>query len=217
MTFLSEFLPVLITVPIVVTTTQGQLVYKVTSVRQQRIGVAAADAVVGADTAASTAAGVTTTTAAATATTAADATTTSAPDAGDGASPTTTDAADGPVTVDELYGTATDDRLTLVTSASADPRNDSQATVVVAVLQGLPFAPTPQNGRTDSQSGLSGDPVAWPALVLALAGFTAAAAAAVVLYRRSTIRIAYLLTTPALIAFVILAAESASRLLPSWM
>jgi sortase A len=152
---------------IVVTTTQGQVVYRVTSVQQQTIGVAV-------------------------------------------------DGADA-VSLDDLYGTSKDDRLTLVTSAVANPANATRATVVVATLEGLPFPPTPQGGRTDSQSGFGGDPAAWPLLVLALLGFGLAAAGAVVVYRRFSIRGAYLVTTAPLIAFVILAAESASRLFPSWM
>lgn len=147
--------------PIVVTTTQGQAVYRVASVSQQRIDTSDARA--------------------------------------------------------ELLGSTSEDRLTLVTSAEVNPRNGDLATVVVAKLSGLPFPPTPQGGRTDSQTGHAGDAAAWPPFVLALAGFALAAAAAVVLYRRSSVRIAYLLTTPPLIAFVILAAESFSRFFPAWM
>ena len=121
------------------------------------------------------------------------------------------------VTLDELYGTTTDDRLTLVTSAEQNPGNATMATVVVAQLQGLPFPPTPQGGRTPSQSGLHRDSGALAPFLLAMAGFALAAGAAVVLYRRSTLRIAYLLTTPPLVAFIILGAEAFSRFFPAWM
>ncbi len=47
-------------------------------------------------------------------------------------------------------------------------------------------------------------------------GFALATGAAVFLYRRFSPRVAYLLTMPSLLAFVVLAAEAASRLLPAW-
>lgn len=121
------------------------------------------------------------------------------------------------VTVDDLYGPSEDDRLTLVTSASALPWNASRATVVVAKLDGKPFEPTPQGGRTDSTTGLSGESSAWAPVVLVLLAFGATAVAAVYLYRRWSFRAAYLLTTPPLIVFTILLAESVTRLLPSWL
>jgi sortase A len=119
--------------------------------------------------------------------------------------------------VDELYGPTEDDRLTLVTSASAVPWNASEATVVVAKLKGTAFEPTPQGGRTDSGTGLVGEPAAWAPLLLALLGFAAAAVAAIYLYRRWSFRSAYLLTTPPLIVFTILMAEQIARLMPSWL
>ena len=70
----------------------------------------------------------------------------------------------------------------------------------------------PTASRVSSGTRARGRP-----FVLASLGFAAAAAAAVVLYRRSTLRIAYLLTTPALLMFIILGAESFSRLLPAWI
>ena len=74
----------------------------------------------------------------------------------------------------------------------------------------------PQGGRSASQTGLTGDSSAWAGLLLAMQGFVLAAAAAVFLYRRLSPRSAYLLTMPALLAFAVLAAEAASRLLPAW-
>lgn len=121
------------------------------------------------------------------------------------------------VQVDELYGPTEDDRLTLVTSASASPWNASEATVVIARMEGIPYEPTPQGGRTDSQTGLSGESAAWAPLLLALLGFAASGAAAAYLYRNASARSAYLLTTPPLIVFTILTAEQITRLFPSWM
>jgi sortase A len=121
------------------------------------------------------------------------------------------------VPVDVLYGATPDDRLTLVTSASGNPFNASEATVVVARMQGKPFAPTPQNGRVDSQTGLAGDPSAWSAVLLSLLAYVAAVVGAVVLYQRSSNRAAYLLTVPPLLAFTIVTAETVSRLLPAWV
>ena len=193
--------------PILITTTQGQAVYKVVSVQQQRILPAAIDASAGAATE--------------TTTTTVDSPTTTT--SSDPSASTTTTAAPtaiverGAISLDELYASTADDRLTLVTSADKSPRNAEVATVVVAQLQGLPFPPTPQGGRTASQSGLQGDSGAMAPFLLALSGFVLAAGAAVVLYRRSTVRIAYLLTTPPLIAFIILAAEAFSRFFPAWM
>ncbi len=174
--------------PIVVTTTQGQAVYEVVSVERRTI----VEPLDEGSTGASAATGVTNEALAA----AAD---------------------DEPViTVDELYGPTADDRLTLVTSDSALPWNADSAVVVIAGLVGQPYEPTPQNGRTDSQTGLDGDPSAWAPFVLAMAGLVGSAVAAVWLYRRVSTRVAYLLTTPALVVFAILAAETASHLLPAW-
>lgn len=171
---------------VLVTTTQGQVVYRVESVEQFDIVDSSDDA----GSAASAATG------------------------GGGAAP---DEVTGRISVDELYGPSEDDRLTLVTSASALPWNASRATVVVAKMEGLPFEPTPQGGRTDSTSGLSGESSAWASVVLVLLAFGATAVAAVYLYRRWSFRSAYLLTTPPLVVFTILLAENVTRLLPSWL
>ena len=119
-------------------------------------------------------------------------------------------------TVDDLYGPTKANQLTLVTSDSASPVNSSQATVVVATMKTVPFVPTAQNGRTATQTGLVGDHSAWVGLLLALQGFVLAGVAAAWLRPRYGPRIAYLLTTPPLIVFVILVAETASQLLPAW-
>jgi len=168
---------------ILVTTTQGQVVYRVTSVGEKTITRPSEAELANASV---------------------FATATAEPD-------------DSKVAIDTLFGPTDDDRLTLVTSASDLPWNSSQAMVVTATMDGQPFVPTAQGGRTDGQSGTSGDPSAWAPFVLALLAFAAAAVGAVLLYRRSSRRVAYLLTTPALVVFVILAAETGSRLLPAWM
>jgi sortase A len=184
---------------LLVTTTEGQSVYDVDSVGDHRIvagpATSAADASGGLGAVAN-------------------------PAAGGAATPTTEKPdplRDEVVTTGDLYGPSTDDRLTLVTSASAAPWNSERATVVVAKLEGQPFTPTPQNGRTDSQTGQQGDASAWAPLVLALLALGGAIAAAVLLYRRSSPRVAYLVTAAPLIVFTIVAAESLARLFPAWM
>jgi sortase A len=121
------------------------------------------------------------------------------------------------VSTGDLYGPSTDNRLTLVTSASYSPLNSDRATVLIAKLDGKPFAPTPQGGRTESQNGFTGDATAWAPLALALLAYSVAVGAAIVLYRTSTPRVAYLITAPPLIAFTIIAAETLVRLFPGWM
>ena len=122
----------------------------------------------------------------------------------------------GSVSLASLYGTSTDDRLTLVTSASAFPWNTGEAEVVIAVMKGKPFAPTPQNGRSSHETGLTGDTTQWPLAMLTFLCLGAVLFAAVFLYRRSSPKIAYLLTVPALLAFALVASESFSLLLPAW-
>jgi sortase A len=124
--------------------------------------------------------------------------------------------AEGFISLSSLYGTSEDDRLTLVTSASAFPWNTGDAEVVIAVMKGKPFAPTPQNGRSTEQTGLTGDTTRWPLVLLSFLCLGAAVAAAVVLYRRSSPKIAYLLTVPALLAFALVASENFSLMLPAW-
>jgi hypothetical protein len=97
------------------------------------------------------------------------------------------------------------------------PWNADRAIVVTAKMVGQPFPPTPQNGRVDSATGLSGEGGAIPAVMLSLAALLASAAFAVFLYRRASMRSAYLLTTPCLVAFTIISAENISRLFPAWM
>jgi hypothetical protein len=87
---------------------------------------------------------------------------------------------------------------------------------VVAVMIGKPFEPTPQNGRMIDQTGNTGDSSSWPIVLLSVIFLVAAIWGSVILYRRSSPRVAYLLTVPPLVVFAILAAESFSRLLPAW-
>lgn len=212
---------------IVVTTTQGQTLYQVTDVGAAELTSEATPSsapVVAAPTTTST----TTTVAPAEAAAPADAPVVTATleaastDAAAESTTTTTIAAvessldGGRIPLNSLYGASKDDRLTLVSSASAFPWNSAQADVVIAVMVGKPFAPTPQNGRTAGQIGNVGDTSSWPVVLLAFLFLAAAVAGAVLLYRRSSPRVAYLLTVPPLVVFAILAAESFSRLLPAW-
>ena len=116
-----------------------------------------------------------------------------------------------------LYRHTADNRLTLVTSASSMPWNSSQAIEVTAILRGKPYEATPQAARNSSQLGNTGESGAWAELVLSLQALVVIAVGAVILYRRCTVRTAYLLSTAPLVAFTVLAADSISRLLPAWM
>lgn len=215
---------------IIVTTTQGQSLYQVTDVGQaeltSEVTPATAPAVAAPTT--TTTSTTTTTIAGAEAAPIVDAAPVEIPvdpAAGEAVvEPTTTTTiaavesslTGGRIPLNSLYGTSTDDRLTLVSSASAFPWNSAQADVVVAVMIGKPFAPTPQNGRMAGQGGNVGDTAAWPIVLLAFIFLGATVTGAVLLYRRSSPRVAYLLTVPPLVVFAILAAESFSRLLPAW-
>jgi sortase A len=119
--------------------------------------------------------------------------------------------------LEPLYRATHNNRLTLVTSASNVPWNSGQAVVVTAVLRGKPYPATPQASRDPGQLGNSGESGAWVELLLSLVGFAAVVLGALYLYRRCTIRSAYLLSTAPLVAFTVLAAESISRLFPAWM
>lgn len=123
---------------------------------------------------------------------------------------------EGDDSIDAIYGPSDDDRLTLVTSDTALPFNSSVARVVVATMEGKPFAPTPQNGRSVSQTGTTGETARWPMVLLALLCLAGSIVVAVVLRRRSSARIAYLLTAPPLLTFAIIASETLSQLLPAW-
>jgi sortase A len=87
---------------------------------------------------------------------------------------------------------------------------------VVAKLQGKPYAPTPQNGRTGADTGRGGDPGAWAPVVLALLAYGICIAASIAAYRRFRFRVAYLLTIAPLVALTLLVGETLSRLLPAW-
>jgi sortase A len=121
------------------------------------------------------------------------------------------------VSFNTLYRPTSDNRLTLVTSASLAPWNVSRAIEVTAVLHGRPYVSTPQGARGTSQQGNGGEGGAWAELLLSLQALIVVAIGGVFLYRRCTIRSAYLLTTAPLIACTVLAAETISRLLPAWM
>ena len=121
------------------------------------------------------------------------------------------------VTLETLYRHTSDNRLTLITSASSLPLNSSRAIEVTAILRGKPYMATPQAARNSSQLGNTGESGAWAELVLSLQALAVIAVGAVLLYRRCSVRTAYLLSTAPLVAFTVLAAESISRLLPAWM
>jgi sortase A len=194
---------------ILVTTTQGRSVYEVSEVRTASISDASRAPAEETTTTESTTPSSTTTS-------------TSPPEAsraGDGTTTTSTTEPllpEGSLTTADLYGPTPDDRLTLVTSASLMPWSARRATVVVALMDGRPFEPTPQGGRTDTQDGRGSDSSALAPLILAAAAYVVAAVVAVVLYRRSRPRSAYLLTAPPLVAATVLLAETAARLLPAW-
>jgi sortase A len=118
--------------------------------------------------------------------------------------------------IDDLYGPSTDNRLTLVTSRSDAPWATSGATVVVATMRTEPFTSTPQQSRQDGEDGRSAAGDAWAPFVLAVQAFALAAWGATLLYRRTPLRTAYLLSTAPLVVATILLAVAAGRLLPAW-
>lgn len=113
------------------------------------------------------------------------------------------------------FDPTTDDRLTLVTGTGPLPGSDIR--VVTAELNGRPFPPTPQSGRAVATDGGAGQDGAWPLVFIWAVLLAATAGAAVVLYRRWYPRSTYLLTTPALVALLVLFADSVTRVLPAWM
>jgi sortase A len=117
---------------------------------------------------------------------------------------------------EEVFGPSEDDRLTLVTSSSVMPWATNPATVVVAKLDTVAFHPTPQGGRTSDQDGRDRDGSALAPVFLAVLGYACAAAAAVLLYRRTRPRSAYLMSAPLLVVATVLVAEASARLLPAW-
>lgn len=124
---------------------------------------------------------------------------------------------EGTAEVEEVYGPSEDDRLTLVTSASPAPWNEQTAVIVVAELGNVPFAPTPQSGRTNEATGQQGDSGAASSVVLAAVLWGLVLGASVVLYRRLSPRTAYLLSVPPVMACTVIASETLSRAFPAWM
>jgi sortase A len=123
---------------------------------------------------------------------------------------------DGALTPEQLYGPSADDRLTLVTSASSAPWAADEAQVVVALMEGTPFAPTPQGGRTLEDDGRRGDPPTSAGLMLAAFAYIVAVFGAVWLHRQVAWRSAYLLSAPVLVALTIVLAEQVTSVLPAW-
>jgi sortase A len=123
---------------------------------------------------------------------------------------------DGSLTPAQLFGPTPDDRLTLVTSDSDLPWSTGDAVVVVARLDGQPFAPTPQGGRTSEGDGRHGDPDVAAGLILASLLIVVAITGAVWLHRNLPWRSAYLLSAPVLVATTVLLAEQLAATLPAW-
>jgi len=117
---------------------------------------------------------------------------------------------------DALYDPTPTDQLTLITSDSVLPWNSVRATIVIAKLRGPAFVPTPQNGFATEQDGRHGESSAWALFVLEGLGLAAGLVGAVLAYRRLSRPMAYLVTTPALLALVVFTALTATRLLPGW-
>lgn len=116
----------------------------------------------------------------------------------------------------EVFGPSDDDRLTLVTSGSTVPWATDPATVVVAELETVAFEPTPQGGRTRQHDGRQRDGNGLAPVLLAMIGYGCAWAAAVLLYRRTRPRSAYLISAPLLVVSTVLIAEASARLMPAW-
>jgi sortase A len=174
--------------PIVVTTTEGQTLYVVKQVRTVRLTTGSATPAV----------------------------TSPLPGASASAGPTAPVRFGSSVAVDDLYGPSTDNRLTLVTSASRLPWSGSRATVVLATMKTLPFTPTPQQSRSSDQDGRSPQGGAWALFVLAGAVFALVALGAVAVYRRCPARSAYLISGAPLLVATVLLATAITRMLPAW-
>jgi hypothetical protein len=121
-----------------------------------------------------------------------------------------------PTTIGALFGPTSDDRLTLVTSATRTPWDTSSATEVVARLTSKPFPPTPQQARNPSETGTRGDGGLLAAVVLALLAFAGVIAGSVALYDKLRFRTAYILTVAPLVAITVITGETLVRLLPAW-
>lgn len=119
--------------------------------------------------------------------------------------------------LEPFYRGTHNNRLTLVTSASDVPWNSGRAVVVTASLRGKPYAATPQERRDPNQLGNTGQAGAWGELIVSVLGLVVVIIGALYLYRRCTLRSAYLLSTAPLVALTVLAAESFSRMFPAWM
>jgi sortase (surface protein transpeptidase) len=208
---------------IVATTTQGQTLYLVDSVEHRKI---VSDGDTSAIDTTAAAAPAPTTTPSTTATTESQSRSTGPTTTTVGATSTTqsvgtkgASASSGngkPITVSALYGASKDDRLTLVTSATESPLNKSSAVVVVASMKTEPFAPTPQGGRTDSETGRSAEGSSPASLALAVLLYAGAVVGSVMLYRRLRFRVAYILTIAPLVALTVLLGQALAMLLPAW-
>ncbi len=115
-----------------------------------------------------------------------------------------------------LFAPSDDDRLTLITSASASPLNRDRAMVVTAVMRDLPFAPTSQGALTRAATRIEAGGGSLAPLAIALATYVAVIVGSVVLYRRFRFPVAYVLSIAPIVAATVILGEQVMRLLPSW-
>jgi sortase A len=177
---------------IVVTTTQGQSVYKVSDVNH--VSITGGDG-------------------------SPDGTVTAAADPSANAHLTAASSGEAKTvktSIDTMFGSSPDDRLTLVTASSHSPWDTSNAIEVVAKLEGKPFEPTPQQSRSTSETGTHGDHDVLAAVILALLAFVGVIAGSVVLFHKLRFRTAYVLSIAPLVAITVITGETLVRLLPAW-
>lgn len=122
----------------------------------------------------------------------------------------------GAVMAASLLQSAGDNRLTLVTSATANPLNASEAVVVVAIMQGEPFAPTPQAPAEVSLARFGGGSGSAGVLLVGVGAIVVGVVAALWFRRRTSLRSTYLVAVPPLAALTIVVSELVSHLFPGW-
>jgi hypothetical protein len=115
-----------------------------------------------------------------------------------------------------LLRASEDDRLTLITSASASPLNNDSATVVVAKMRDLPYEATAQGALTRQAGEIDSHNGSMASVLIALGIYAAVLAGSVFVYRRFRFPVAYILSIAPILAATVLLGESLARLLPSW-
>lgn len=123
----------------------------------------------------------------------------------------------GGTSVNSIEGPSSDDRLTLVTSASKWPLNGSRARVVVARMEHAAFPPTKQATRRGSESGARADAGGLLAAFVAVVLAVGACLGAIWCYMHLSTRTAYLITAIPLVVIVVVTSEALSRLVPAWL